>query len=106
VAQRGGGPPSSAAGAPAMLPSRCAQWPPAQGCRGRALAPPCQVPLSHRASEGGEPLARQLVDLYFTLFRLVVEGHMGAAAALRKQQVRRGARADWEGRPGGCVCHG
>ncbi|GFR50755.1 hypothetical protein Agub_g13022, partial [Astrephomene gubernaculifera] len=45
-----------------------------------------QVPLSHRASEGGDALAKQLIDLYFTLFRLVVEGHIGAAAQLRKQQ--------------------
>lgn len=45
------------------------------------------LPLSHRSSEGGEALARRLVELYFTLFRMVVEGHIGAAAALRKKQV-------------------
>ncbi|KAG2496991.1 hypothetical protein HYH03_004996 [Edaphochlamys debaryana] len=45
-----------------------------------------QVPLSHRASEGGDALAKQLIDLYFTLFRMVVEGHIGSAAGIRKQQ--------------------
>jgi hypothetical protein len=33
-------------------------------------------------------VARKLVDLYFTLFRLVVEGNMGKAAETRKAQVR------------------
>ena len=32
-------------------------------------------------------LAKKLIDLYFTLFKLVVEGSIGSAAALRKQQV-------------------
>ncbi|KXZ46949.1 hypothetical protein GPECTOR_39g443 [Gonium pectorale] len=48
-----------------------------------------QIPLSHRASEGGDALAKQLIDLYFTLFRMVVEGHIGGAAQLRKQQEER-----------------
>ena len=47
-----------------------------------------QLPLSHRDSEGGAALAKKLADLYFTLFRMVVEGHIGGAVALRKQQVR------------------
>ncbi|GIM15448.1 hypothetical protein Vretimale_18225, partial [Volvox reticuliferus] len=45
-----------------------------------------QIPLSHRASEGGDALAKQLINMYFTLFKMVVEGNIGAAAQLRKQQ--------------------
>ncbi|EFJ51407.1 hypothetical protein VOLCADRAFT_87659 [Volvox carteri f. nagariensis] len=48
-----------------------------------------QVPLSHRASEGGDALARQVISVYFTLFRMVVEGQIGVAAQLRKQQEER-----------------
>jgi len=44
--------------------------------------------------EGGPGLARRLVDLYFTMFRLVVEGQVGSAAETSKVQVRRGV----------CVC--
>ncbi|GFH22680.1 CBF domain-containing protein [Haematococcus lacustris] len=38
-------------------------------------------------SEGGASLAGKLVGLYFTLFRMVVEGSIGLAAATRKLQV-------------------
>ncbi len=59
------------------------------------------LPLSHRSSEGGEALARRLVELYFTLFRMVVEGHIGAAAGLRKKQV--GRAEEQQGKIGGRV---
>ncbi|GIL62556.1 hypothetical protein Vafri_16644, partial [Volvox africanus] len=45
-----------------------------------------QIPLSRHASEGGDALAKQLISVYFTLFKMVVEGSIGAAAQLRKQQ--------------------
>ncbi|GLI62277.1 hypothetical protein VaNZ11_004885, partial [Volvox africanus] len=45
-----------------------------------------QIPLSRQASEGGDALAKKLISVYFTLFKMVVEGTIGAAAQLRKQQ--------------------
>mmetsp|Transcript_8714 Transcript_8714/g.18540 ORF Transcript_8714/g.18540 Transcript_8714/m.18540 type:complete len:1163 (-) Transcript_8714:938-4426(-) len=48
-----------------------------------------QMVLSHKESEGGAALARKMVDLYFTLFRLVVEGHIGRAVEVRKAQEAR-----------------
>ena len=41
-----------------------------------------------QAEEGGPALARTLVDLYFTLFRMVADGNIGRAAETRKAQVR------------------
>lgn len=35
-------------------------------------------------SEGGAELAKKLVELYFTLFRLVIEGNFGRAGEARK----------------------
>ncbi len=35
-------------------------------------------------SEGGGELAKKLVELYFTMFRLVIEGHFGRAGEARK----------------------
>lgn len=46
-----------------------------------------QLVLSHKESEGGGGLARKLVDIYFTLFKMLVEGHIGQAAQVKKQQV-------------------
>ena len=48
-----------------------------------------------RQSEGGSPLAHKLIDLYFSLFALILEGKMGHAAAVGAQQVggRRAAHA-------------
>ncbi|KAJ9505795.1 hypothetical protein QJQ45_006511 [Haematococcus lacustris] len=46
-----------------------------------------QLPLNRKESEGGASLAGKLVGLYFTLFRMVVEGSIGLAAATRKLQV-------------------
>jgi len=43
-----------------------------------------QMVLSHKASEGGADLARKLVELYFTMFRMVIEGHFGRAGEARK----------------------
>lgn len=45
------------------------------------------IDLCVQESEGGGSLARKLVDLYFTMFKLVVEGNMGLAADTRKTQV-------------------
>jgi ribosome biogenesis protein MAK21 len=39
-----------------------------------------QLPLSHRPQEGGAELAQRLVDVYFGLFRLLLEGRVGHAA--------------------------
>ena len=35
---------------------------------------------------GGSDLAKRLIDIYFTLFKLILEGHIGRAAASVKQQ--------------------
>ena len=43
-----------------------------------------QMVLSHKASEGGAALAKKLVELYFTMFRMVIEGHFGRAGEARK----------------------
>ncbi|KAF5834970.1 CBF/Mak21 family-domain-containing protein [Dunaliella salina] len=48
-----------------------------------------QLPLSHKEKEGGPALARRLVDLYFTMFRLIVEGQVGSAAEVGKAQAER-----------------
>ncbi|KAL6757303.1 CBF/Mak21 family-domain-containing protein [Haematococcus lacustris] len=48
-----------------------------------------QLPLNRKESEGGASLAGKLVGLYFTLFRMVVEGSIGLAAATRKLQEER-----------------
>ena len=54
-------------------------------------APPCRLTLSRsplpprlQASEGGSDLAKKLVELYFTMFRMVIEGHFGRAGEARK----------------------
>ena len=35
---------------------------------------------------GGIDLAQRLIDIYFTLFKMILEGHIGRAAAAVKQQ--------------------
>ncbi|KAL3136772.1 hypothetical protein ABBQ38_005486 [Trebouxia sp. C0009 RCD-2024] len=45
-----------------------------------------QMVLSHNASQGGSDLAKRLIDIYFTLFKMILEGHIGRAAAAVKQQ--------------------
>ncbi|KAG1665927.1 hypothetical protein FOA52_004516 [Chlamydomonas sp. UWO 241] len=45
-----------------------------------------QLVLSHKESEGGGGLALKLVELYFTMFRLVIQGHYGRAGEARKAQ--------------------
>ena len=42
---------------------------------------PTAVP---KDSEGGSGLAKKLVELYFTMFRMVIEGHFGRAGEARK----------------------
>uniref|UniRef100_A0A383VK77 CCAAT-binding factor domain-containing protein n=1 Tax=Tetradesmus obliquus TaxID=3088 RepID=A0A383VK77_TETOB len=51
-----------------------------------------QLPLSHRPQEGGTALAQKLVDIYFSLFRLLLEGRVGNAA-VRQQQAEEAAAA-------------
>lgn len=48
-----------------------------------------QMVLSHKVSEGGSDLAKKLIDLYFTVFRMVIEGHFGLAGEARKAQEAR-----------------
>lgn len=36
--------------------------------------------------EGGSALAQKLVDIYFSLFKLLLEGHLGNAATRQQQQ--------------------
>ena len=48
-----------------------------------------QMVLSHKVSEGGSELAKKLIDLYFTVFRMVIEGHFGLAGEARKAQEAR-----------------
>lgn len=43
-----------------------------------------QMVLSRRESEGGAALASKMIDLYFTLFKLVLDGKLGTAAELAK----------------------
>eukprot|EP00877_Chromochloris_zofingiensis_P004217 jgi/Chrzof1/13797/Cz08g12230.t1 len=45
-----------------------------------------QMVLSHRDSEGGSALAQKLIDIYFSMFRLIMEGQMGKAATMKRQQ--------------------
>lgn len=57
-----------------------------------------QMVLTHKDSEmGGVSLARRLVDLYFTMFKLVMEGKVGTVANLAAQQ-REKARKEAEAR--------
>jgi hypothetical protein len=48
--------------------------------------PWCGCPHPQEA-EGGSGLANKLVGIYFTLFRMLVEGHIGVAAETRRVQV-------------------
>jgi len=93
-------------------------------CGGRldaARAPQRQTgPLLHlwcvQEKEGGPALARRLVDLYFAMFRMVVEGQVGSAAEVGKAQVRalmastQPGPLPWAGRKGqggvGCCLSG
>jgi hypothetical protein len=47
-----------------------------------------QQPLSNRESEGGPALARKLIDIYFSLFKLLLEGRLGHAAARHAEQAQ------------------
>jgi ribosome biogenesis protein MAK21 len=47
-----------------------------------------QIVLSHHA--GGPEVARKLIDVYFALFRLVVEGRMGTRARREEQKRNKG----------------
>ena len=57
--------------------------------------PTYQLPthIYMQESEGGPALARRLVDLYFTMFRMIVEGQVGSAAEASKVQVGVGCSA-------------
>ena len=56
-----------------------------------------QMVLTHKdaPSAGGVSLARRLVDVYFTLFKLVMEGKLGTAASLAAaQRAKKQKQAD------------
>lgn len=42
--------------------------------------------LSHNVNKGGGELPRKLIDIYFTLFRLVLNKEIGVAAELKAAQ--------------------
>ena len=43
---------------------------------------------------GGSDLAKRLIDIYFTLFKMIQEGHIGrAAAAVKDQEAKLPAKA-------------
>eukprot|EP00884_Botryococcus_braunii_P007419 jgi/Botrbrau1/16679/Bobra.0068s0095.1 len=44
-----------------------------------------QLVLSHRPEDGGGALAQKLMDVYFTLFKQILEGRMGRAAEMAKE---------------------
>lgn len=52
-----------------------------------------QIPMSNRPQEGGSALALKLVDVYFSLFKLLLEGRLGTAAARQQQQEAAAAAA-------------
>ncbi|GAB4813011.1 hypothetical protein N2152v2_000057 [Parachlorella kessleri] len=64
-----------------------------------------QMVLGHRDSTGGAVLARRLVDLYFTLFKMTLDGKIGTAASLAKQKeekaAERGKKGKKDGKKGG-----
>ncbi len=47
-----------------------------------------QLVLSRRSQEGGDALAAKLIDLYFSLFALIMGGKLGNAATLVEKEVR------------------
>jgi ribosome biogenesis protein MAK21 len=51
-----------------------------------------QIPMSNRPQEGGSVLALKLVDIYFSLFKLLLEGRVGTAATRQQQQQEAGAK--------------
>ena len=64
-----------------------------------------QLVLSHKEREGGSELAKKMIDIYFSLFKLIMAGKMGRAATLaaaqQEQQQVRGQKegvAGWVGR--------
>ncbi|KAK9820060.1 hypothetical protein WJX72_005600 [[Myrmecia] bisecta] len=50
-----------------------------------------QMVLSHRESEGGSALAKKLIDVYFGLFKLILEGQVGHAASLARAREAKAA---------------
>lgn len=40
----------------------------------------------HLNAAGGSDLAKRLIEIYFTLFKLILEGQMGRAAATAKEE--------------------
>jgi ribosome biogenesis protein MAK21 len=57
-----------------------------------------QLALSHRPQEGGSALAQKLIDIYFSLFRLLLEGRLGNAAVRQQQQDEAAAAQKGKGR--------
>jgi ribosome biogenesis protein MAK21 len=57
-----------------------------------------QLALSHRPEEGGSALAQKLIDIYFSLFRLLLEGRLGNAAVRQQQQDEAAAARKGKGR--------
>ena len=48
----------------------------------------------HHATAGGGDLAKKLIDIYFTLFQMILEGHIGRAAGAAKQQEAKAPTKD------------
>jgi len=72
----------------ACLPSAFACLPSASHCLPSAshclpVSSPCEALLT---TTGGSDLAKRLIDIYFTLFKMILEGHIGRAAAAAKEQ--------------------
>lgn len=57
-----------------------------------------QMVLDRRKEGEGSELALKLMDTYFTLFRLVVEGKIGHAAEAAAQKVERAKKGDAKGK--------
>lgn len=59
-----------------------------------------QLALSHRPQEGGSALAQKLIDIYFSLFKLLLEGKLGNAAVWRKQEHQQQQQQQRRGKGG------
>lgn len=59
-----------------------------------------QMVLSHNSAKGGAELPRKLVDIYFTLFRLVLDKEIGVAAELKAAHEAKGEDGGKSGKEG------
>ena len=54
--------------------------------------------MARVVASGGAALAQKLVDIYLTLFRLILEGHLGNAAAASRAREQKAASSRAKGR--------